>query len=95
MATAPPVPAPIHDLGFFERYLSLWVILCIVAGISLGKLAPGLASFLDGLAVHVNGAPVVSLPIAICLFFMMYPIMVKIDFSQAKQAAKSPKPVLF
>ncbi|MDP8236475.1 MAG: hypothetical protein P9M08_08825 [Candidatus Erginobacter occultus] len=64
----------------FERYLTVWVALCIAAGILLGKLAPGVAQYLDGLAIYVKGAPVVSIPIAVCLFFMMYPIMVKIDF---------------
>jgi ACR3 family arsenite transporter len=93
MATASPVATPAHGLGFFEKYLSLWVVLCIVAGIALGKLAPGLASFLDGLALRVNGAPVVSLPIAVCLFFMMYPIMVKIDFGEVVMAGKNVQPV--
>ncbi|WP_373499918.1 ACR3 family arsenite efflux transporter [Desulfococcus sp.] len=77
----------------FERYLTLWVFLCIIAGILLGKVAPGLARYLDGLAIYVKGAPVVSIPIAICLFFMMYPIMVKIDFGSVIQAGKSGKPV--
>jgi len=77
----------------FERYLTLWVALCIVGGILLGKMAPNLARTLDGMAIFVNGAPVVSIPIAICLFFMMYPIMVKIDFAQVIQAGKSGKPV--
>ncbi len=77
----------------FERYLTVWVALCIVGGIVLGKLAPGLARKLDGLAVFVGGAPVVSIPIAICLFFMMYPIMVKIDFASVVKAGKSGKPV--
>jgi ACR3 family arsenite transporter len=77
----------------FERFLSLWVVLCIVAGILLGKIAPGLAQYLDGLAIYVKGAPVVSLPIAVCLFFMMYPIMAKIDFSEVIKAGKSGKPV--
>jgi len=79
--------------SLFERYLSVWVIVCIIAGILLGKIAPGLARYLDSLAIHVNGAPVVSIPIAICLFFMMYPIMVKIDFGEVIQAGKSGKPV--
>jgi len=85
-----------HDrkmTSIFERFLSLWVILCIVAGILLGKIAPGVAQGLDGLAIYVKGAPVVSLPIAICLFFMMYPIMVKIDFGEVIKAGKSGKPV--
>ena len=77
----------------FERYLTVWVGLCIVGGILLGKLAPGLAGTLDGLSIFVNGAPVVSIPIAICLFFMMYPIMVKIDFASVIKAGRSGKPV--
>lgn len=79
--------------SIFERYLTLWVGLCIVAGIVLGKLAPNLAQTFDGMSITVNGAPVVSIPIAICLFFMMYPIMVKIDFTSVIRAGKSGKPV--
>jgi len=67
--------------------------LCILTGIALGKAAPGAARFLNGLAIHVGEAPVVSIPIAICLFFMMYPIMVKIDFADVLKAGKSVKPV--
>ena len=80
-------------MSIFERYLSLWVGLCIVGGIVLGKFAPGIATYLDGLAIYVNQAPVVSVPIAICLFFMMYPIMVKINFAEVIQAGKNAKPV--
>jgi arsenite transporter len=80
-------------IGLFERYLTVWVLLCIGAGILLGKAAPGVAKTLDGLAIHVNGAPVISIPIAICLFFMMYPIMVKIDFAEVIKAGRSGKPV--
>jgi ACR3 family arsenite transporter len=81
-------------LSVFEKYLSVWVILCILAGILLGKVAPGVAKYLDGLAIYVDEAPVVSIPIAICLFFMMYPIMVKIDFGEVIKAGKNTKPVL-
>lgn len=88
------IPQPQKGLSAFERYLSVWVILCIIAGIILGKTAPGIAAYLDGLAIYVNEAPVVSIPIAICLFFMMYPIMVKIDFAEVIKAGRSGKPVL-
>jgi ACR3 family arsenite transporter len=81
------------SLGVFEKYLTIWVALCIVGGIVLGKLAPGVAEYLDGMAIYVNKAPVVSIPIAICLFCMMYPIMVKIDFAEVVKAGKSIKPV--
>ncbi|MBN1332943.1 MAG: bile acid:sodium symporter, partial [Synergistales bacterium] len=80
-------------LGFFERYLSIWVFLSIIAGIGLGKIAPDFASKLDGMAISVKGTPVVSIPIAVCLFLMMYPIMVKIDFQEVIKAGKSLKPV--
>ena len=84
---------PRKGLSLFAKYLSVWVILCIVAGIILGKVAPGFAKYLDGLAIYVGEAPVVSIPIAICLFFMMYPIMVKIDFAKVLAAGKSGRPV--
>ncbi len=80
-------------MGFFERYLTVWVGLCILAGIALGKVAPEVAQSLDAMAITVNGAPVVSIPIAICLFFMMYPIMVKIDFGEVLKAGRAMKPV--
>lgn len=83
-----------HMKSPFERYLTVWVGLCIVAGIALGHFAPGLARTLDGMAIFVGGAPVVSVPIAICLFFMMYPIMVKIDFAEVVKAGRSTRPVL-
>ena len=82
-----------QGLGFFEKYLTLWVALCIVAGIALGSVAPGVARYLDSLAISVDGAPVVSIPIAVCLFFMMYPIMVKIDFAEVIKAGRNAKPV--
>ena len=80
--------------SIFERYLTVWVGLCIVGGILLGTWAPNLARSLDNMALTVNGAPVVSIPIAVCLFFMMYPIMVKIDFAAVIRAGKSTTPVL-
>ena len=80
-------------LSVFEKYLTLWVLLCIAGGITLGKLAPGFARYLDSMAIYVGKAPVVSIPIAVCLFFMMYPIMVKIDFAEVLKAGKSIKPV--
>jgi ACR3 family arsenite transporter len=80
-------------LHFFEKYLTLWVLLCIAAGMILGKVAPQFAGWLDGLAIYVNQAPVISIPIAVCLFFMMYPIMVKIDFTEVLKAGKSIRPV--
>ena len=93
MATQACVTKETKGLSLFEKYLTVWVILCILAGIILGKVAPGFAKYLDGLAIYVGEAPVVSIPVAICLFFMMYPIMVKIDFGEVLMAGKNVKPV--
>jgi len=93
MAKAACIRKEAKRLSVFEKYLTMWVALCIVGGIVLGKLAPGLAQKLDSMAIFVNGAPVISIPIAVCLFFMMYPIMVKIDFGSVIKAGKSGKPV--
>jgi arsenite transporter len=76
-------------LSKFERYLTLWVFLCIVAGIVIGRIAPGFSETLGAIQIYN-----VSIPIAIALFFMMYPIMVKIDFAEVVKAGKTPKPVL-
>ncbi len=75
-------------MSFFERYLTVWVIACIGLGILLGKLFPQVAVTLDRISIYQ-----VSIPIAICLFFMMYPIMVKIDFGEVIKAGKTLKPV--
>lgn len=79
--------------SLFERYLTIWIGLSIIGGMVLGKIAPKVASSLDGMTINVKGAPVISIPIAIALFFMMYPIMVKIDFASVVKAGKSGKPV--
>ncbi|MGF1675384.1 MAG: ACR3 family arsenite efflux transporter [Rivularia sp. (in: cyanobacteria)] len=87
-ASEAPVKAG-SNLSFFEKYLTVWVFLCIIAGIALGRTFPGIATTLDAMSVFQ-----VSIPIAVCLFFMMYPIMVKIDFTQAVNAIRAPKPVI-
>ena len=80
-------------LGSFEKYLTVWVFLCIGLGILLGRFAPQGAKYLDSLSIYIGEAPVVSIPIAVCLFFMMYPIMVKIDFAEVLKAGANIKPV--
>ncbi len=93
MVTKACITKEAKGLSVFERYLTAWVALCILGGIGLGRIAPGVAKALDGMAISVNGAPVVSVPIAICLFFMMYPIMVKIDFADVLKAGRNARPV--
>ena len=75
-------------LGLWEKYLTLWVALCILFGVLLGRALPQISKILASLTVAQ-----VSVPIAICLFFMIYPIMVQIDFGEVKKAVRSPKPV--
>ncbi len=78
-----------RDLGFFERYLTVWVLLCMAVGIGLGALLPGAAETLNSLSI-AN----VNLPVAVFLFAMMYPIMVQIDFNEVVEAVRNPEPVL-
>ncbi len=80
--------AETKKLSLFEKYLTLWVALCIGAGIGMGELMPDIAFKLDSFSIYR-----VSVPIAVCLFFMMYPIMVKIDFREVLKATKTPKAV--
>ena len=78
-----------RDLGFFERYLTVWVLLCMAIGIGLGAMFPAASEYLGGLAVAQ-----VNIPVAIFLFAMMYPIMVQIDFSEVVYVVRHPKPVI-
>ena len=73
-------------MGLFERYLSLWVGLAILAGLLLGNLAPPLFQFIAALEVaHVN------LPVALFIWVMIFPMMVQVDFSSIKDVGKRPK----
>lgn len=73
-------------MGIFERYLSLWVALCILAGVSLGNLFPPLFQAIAALEwAHVN------LVIAVFIWVMIYPMMVQIDFSAIKNVGKNPR----
>lgn len=78
-----------RHLGIWEKYLTVWVFLCILAGILLGRVFPGLGMTLSGMEVAK-----VSIPIAICLFFMIYPIMVQIDFKRVVIAGRTPRPII-
>jgi ACR3 family arsenite transporter len=77
-----------RGLGLWEKYLTVWVFLCIIAGIVLGRIFPDLSVALSKLEVAK-----VSIPIAICLFWMIYPIMVQIDFRRVVMASRMPKPI--
>ena len=77
------------SLGLWEKYLTLWIALCIVAGLLVGRFFPEFGEFMDSLKFAQ-----LSIPIGILLFLMMYPTVVGIRLSDVKKAAKTPKPLL-
>jgi ACR3 family arsenite transporter len=82
-------PATPKRLAFFERYLTVWVFLCMVIGVAFGKIAP---QFTDSLSKFefVSGSHV-NAPIAVLIWLMIYPMMLKVDFSSIGSVAKRPK----
>ncbi|MDH5793287.1 MAG: ACR3 family arsenite efflux transporter [Candidatus Bathyarchaeota archaeon] len=77
------------SLGIFEKYLTVWIGICIVTGLLVGRFLPQFGQFMDSLKFRQ-----LSIPIGILLFFMMYPTVVGIRFSDIKKAAERPKPLL-
>ncbi len=74
------------DIGLFEKYLTLWVALCIVVGTAIGSFLPGVPEFLSTLEYAR-----VSIPVAVLIWLMIYPMMLKVDFSSIVEATKKPK----
>ena len=74
------------EIGFFQKYLTLWVALCMIAGVLIGKFLPGVPSFL-GQFEYAK----VSIPVAILIWVMIYPMMMKVDFQSIKNVGKNPK----
>src|ERR1035438_1923599 len=79
-------------LGTFERYLSVWVSLCMAAGIGLGKLVPGAVTRLRG--IEFGKGSQINAPIAVLIWLMITPMMMKVDFSSVKNVGKRPKGLL-
>lgn len=75
-----------QGIGFFEKNLSLWVILCMITGVLIGKFLPGIPAFLSKFEYAQ-----VSVPIAILIWLMIYPMMMKVNFASIKNVRKSPK----
>ncbi len=75
-----------EGLGFFEKYLTIWVALCIVVGVLIGVYAPQIPQALDKFTYAQ-----VSIPVAILIWLMIYPMMLKIDFTSIKNAAREKK----
>lgn len=75
-----------EGIGFFEKNLSGWVILCMVAGILVGRFLPALPAYLSRFEyAHV------SIPMAILIWLMIYPMMLKVDFTSIRNVRKNPK----
>jgi len=94
MSAAAPgsAAAPAKRLNPFERYLTLWVALCMVAGVLLGKAAPGLVAALRGLEFGADSQ--INLPIAVLIWLMIYPMMLKIDLSSLLGVRRRPGGIL-
>ena len=73
-------------IGFFEKYLTVWVALCMVAGILIGRFLPAIPEFLSKLEYAQ-----VSIPVAVLIWLMIYPMMMKVDFKSVKNVGKNPK----
>lgn len=73
-------------IGFFAKYLSIWVALCIGLGVAIGYFLPGVPAFL-GQFEYAK----VSIPVAVLIWLMIYPMMLKVDFTSIKNAGKKPK----
>ena len=86
------ISAPTGGLGFFERYLSLWVALCMAAGILLGKALPQLTSGLRGIEFGTGSQ--INAPIAVLIWLMITPMMMKVDFSSIKNVGRRPAGLL-
>ena len=76
----------VQGIGFFEKYLTVWVALCMVIGVLIGQYLSFIPEFL-GRFEHAN----VSVPIAILIWIMIYPMMMKVDFQSIKDVGKNPK----
>lgn len=78
-----------QGIGFFERYLTVWVALCIVVGIGIGQYFPIIPDILSKFE-YAN----VSIPVAILIWLMIYPMMLKVDFQSVKNVGKRPKGIM-
>lgn len=76
----------LQGIGFFERYLTVWVVLCMVVGVIIGVYLPGIPKLLSQFE-YAN----VSIPVAILIWLMIYPMMLKVDFHSIKQVGQNPK----
>jgi ACR3 family arsenite transporter len=80
------------QMNVFERYLSLWVALCMVTGVILGKVAPGLTGLLR--QAEFGSGSQINVPIALLIWLMIYPMMLKIDFGWILRVGQQPKGLL-
>src|SRR5512134_4188360 len=84
--------APPKRLNVFERYLTVWVGLCMVVGVALGTIAPGVTGALRSLEFGAGSQ--INLPIAVLIWLMIIPMMMKVDFGSIRQVGKRPRGLL-
>ncbi len=84
-----PTEARRKQLNVFERYLTLWVALCMVAGVVLGRAFPNLTNAVRG--VEFGAGSQINVPIAVLIWLMIYPMMLKIDFSSILRVGQRPQ----
>jgi arsenite transporter len=92
MTTEIRPPAPARRLNPFERYLSLWVGLCMIAGLALGKSSPGLIAALR--EMEFGSGSQINVPIAVLIWLMIVPMMMKVDFASIRDVGKKPRGLL-
>ena len=73
-------------ISFFQRYLSIWVVACMILGVLIGRYLPGIPAFLNRFEYAR-----VSIPMAVLIWLMIYPMMMKVDFRSIKNVGKNPK----
>lgn len=75
-----------QGIGFFQKYLTVWVVICMVIGVVIGKYIPGIPAFLNQFEYAK-----VSIPVAVLIWLMIYPMMMKVDFNSIRDVGKNPK----
>lgn len=76
----------IERISFFQKYLTIWVALCMIGGILIGKVLPAIPQYLNKFEYAK-----VSIPVAILIWLMIYPMMMKVDFQSVKDVGKTQK----
>lgn len=79
----------LEGISFFEKYLTVWVLICMAAGILIGRFIPGVRSILESMQIADQ-----NIPLAILMWIMIYPMMLRVDFKSVKNVGKNPQGVI-